>query len=106
MSFWDTEIPKRKAFLILAACAVVPIMFMQASQDKRSIQQVSPSSRPTQSAQAPQQSRPFDCSTITPERREAYLELKRRLAQGGLTNSEYYAVKEAVWNFETELSAC
>jgi hypothetical protein len=32
--------------------------------------------------------------------------LKRRLAEGGLTNSEYYAVKIAVGKFEIELSAC
>jgi len=41
MSFWDKEIPKRKAYLILAACAVVPIMLLGGGHSGRSVQQVS-----------------------------------------------------------------
>jgi hypothetical protein len=40
MSFWEKEIPKGKAYLILAACAVVPIMLL-GGHNGRPVQQVS-----------------------------------------------------------------
>ena len=46
------------------------------------------------------------CRSKTAEERWAYLELKKRLAEGTLTASERVAAKIAIANFELELSGC
>jgi len=101
LGFWDKEVPAPLVALVLAAFVAVPLVLFNAGR---------PADRPVEArepvtAQAPNAERER-CRPKTAEERWAYLELKKRLAEGTLTTSERVAAKIAVGNFEIELIGC
>jgi hypothetical protein len=102
VSFWNSEISAPKAALILAGVALAGLLLLNAGHSPGHPVQV----REPVVARAPAPAELERCRAKSTEERWAYLELKKRLADGTLTTSERVAAKIATGNYEIDLIGC